>query len=286
MIRTSIMTAYNPYDLKYLRNLGYEAVDYSGMCHEPDQGVFALSDAEFEAKILADRREIEEAGLEIFQTHGVWPYDDTIPEQKDAKFRAMIRSIWGTALLGAKYMVIHPVLPFGWSKSPHHEKDVQDNIEYMKRLVPYAERYGVKIALENMPNPHVPCGRVEELAECVDAVNSEYLVACLDVGHSTALGYDAGEAVRILGKRLHCLHIHDNDGRRDLHSLPYHGVTNWKHFTDALREIGYNGTMSLETTLEQRMPDLPEPLMREGDRWVFGIMKHLAEEADGRKEGT
>lgn len=279
MLKTSIMTAYNPYDLKYLEEIGFDAVDYSGMCFEPGKGVFALSDAEFEARMLADRREIEEAGLEIYQTHGVWPYDDTDAEQKEAKFQAMIRSIQGTALLGSKYVVIHPVLPFAWNKSPHHEKDVQANIDYIKMLIPYAEKHGVRIALENMPNPYVPCGRIEELVECIDAVNSEYLVACLDVGHSTALGYDAGDAVRMLGRRIHCLHIHDNDGRRDLHLLPYHGVTNWKHFTDALKEIGYCGTMSLETTLKQRMPDLPEPLMHEGNRWVARIIKHLAAEA-------
>ncbi len=273
------MTAGNPYDLNYLRTLGFEAVDYSGMCCAPGEGVFALGDREFAEKMLCDRAVIEGAGLEIYQTHGVWPYDDTIPEQKEAKFQAMIRSIQGTALLGSKYVVIHPVLPFGWNKSPHHEKDVQDNIEYMKRLIPYAEWYGVKIALENMPNPYVPCGRVEELAECIDAVDSEYLVACLDVGHSTALGYDAGEAVRMLGRRIHCLHIHDNDGKRDLHFLPYHGVTNWKHFTDALKEIGYGGTMSLETTLKIRMPDLPKELLHEGNLWVSNIMEHLAAEA-------
>ena len=123
------------------------------------------------------------------------------------------------------------------------------------------------------------CGRVEELVECVDAVNSEYLVACLDVGHSTALGYDAGDAVRMLGKRIGCLHIHDNDGRRDLHLLPYHGVTNWKHFTEALKEIGYNGTMSLETSLCKLMPGLSEMLMDEGNRWVAKIMKCLAADA-------
>ncbi len=278
MLKTSIMTTHT-YDPKHLRDLGFEAVDYSGMCHAPGEGVFALSDAEFEEKMLSDRRRIEEAGLEIYQTHGVWPYDDTIPEQQEAKFQAMIRSIRGTALLGSKYVVIHPVLPFGWNKSPHHEKDVQDNIDYMRKLVPSAQKYGVKIALENMPNPYVPCGRVEELVECIDAVNSEYLVACLDVGHSTALGYDAGDAVRILGSRIHCLHIHDNDGKRDLHFLPYHGVTNWKHFTDALREIGYSGTMSLEITLKQKMRGLPNDLLLEGEQWVSRIMKHLAAEA-------
>ena len=110
-------------------------------------------------------------------------------------------------------------------------------------------------------------------------MNSPYLVACLDTGHSTALGYDAGDAVRMLGKRLHCLHVHDNDGKRDLHWFPYYGVTNWQHFTEALKEIGYTGTMSLETSVGGKMPSLPAELKAEGDVWMYHIVKKLAEDA-------
>ena len=279
MLKTSIVAKRDPAQYVYLRQLGYDAVDYNGMCSEPGCGLFSLSDAEFERELLKDRAAIEAAGLEICQTHGVWPYDDTKPEQWELKFEAMVKSIRGTAILGSEYVIVHPVMPFGWKESPQHEKDVRENIEYMKKLVPYAEKYHVKIALENMPNAYVPCGTVEELVECIDEVNSPYLVACLDTGHSTAVGCDAGDAVRMLGKRLHCLHVHDNDGRRDLHWFPYYGVTDWGRFTEALKEIGYAGTMSLETGVAERMKRLPEALVRQGDIWMYNIVRKLAEDA-------
>ena len=279
MLKTSIVAKRSLEEYRAIRELGYEAIDYNGMCSEPGCGLFALSDEAFEEELLKDRAAIEALGLEICQTHGVWPYDDTKPEQKELKFEAMIKSIKGTAILGSEYVIVHPVMPFGWSESPHHDKDVRENIEYMKKLIPYAEKYNVKIALENMPNPYVPCGPVEELAACIDEVNSPHLVACLDVGHSTALGYDAGDAVRMLGKRLHCLHVHDNDGKRDLHWFPYYGKTDWAHFTEALREIGYSGAMSLETSVAGKMPSMPAELRREGERWMFSIVKKLAEDA-------
>jgi len=279
MLKTSIVAKRDHSEYAYLKQLGYDAVDYNGMCSEPGCGLFALSDGEFEKELMKDRAAIEAAGLEICQTHGVWPYDDTKPEQKELKFEAMVKSIRGTAILGSEYVIVHPVLPFGWSESPQHEKDVRDNIEYMKRLVPYAERYQVKIALENMPNRYVPCGTVEELVQCIDEVNSPYLVACLDVGHSTAVGCGAGDAVRMLGKRLHCLHVHDNDGKRDLHWFPYYGVTDWTGFTAALKEIGYAGTMSLETSIAERMKKLPDELVRQGDQWMYNIVRKLAENA-------
>jgi len=280
MLKTAIVAKRNE-SFENIRALGYDAVDYNGMCDEPGQGMFALSDEEFERELRKDRAAIEAAGLEICQTHGVWPYDDTKPEQWELKFEAMVKSIKGTAILGSEYVIVHPVMPFGWNESPDHSRDVRENVEYMKRLVPYAEKYGVKIALENMPNPYVPCGRIEELVECVDEVNSPCLVACLDTGHSTALGYDAGDAVRMLGDRLHCLHVHDNDGKRDLHWFPYYGVTDWEHFTDALKAIGYRGYMSLETSVGGKMRMLPAELRAEGDRWMAHIVRKLAEKASG-----
>ena len=282
MLKIAVNAMRDPKEYRLLKEVGYNAVDYNGLCTEPGTGLFALTDAEFERELLRDRAAIEDAGLEICQVHGVWPYDDTKAENWESKFQAMIRSIKGTAILGSKYVVVHPVMPYGWEKSPDHEKDVRENIEYMKKLVPYAEEYGVKIALENMPNPYVPCGPVEELVKCIDEVNSPYLVACLDVGHSTALGLDAGEAVRMLGDRLHCLHIHDNDGKGDLHWLPYYGVTNWANFTSALKEIGYKGVITLETSVSQRMKRLPESLKKEGEKWVANIARKMAEEASGQ----
>ena len=278
MLKIAVNAKRDPMEYKLIKEVGYDAVDYNGLCTEPETGLFALSDDEFEKELLRDKKAIEDAGLEICQIHGVWPYDDTKPEKWESKFQAMVRSIRAAAILGSRYVVVHPVMPYGWEESPDHGKDVLKNIEYMKMLVPYAEKYGVKIALENMPNPYVPCGPVEELVQCIDEVNSPYLVACLDVGHSTALGTDAGDAVRMLGNRLHCLHIHDNDGKADLHWLPYYGVTNWANFTSALKEIGYRGVITLETSVRNKMKSLPESLKKEGEKWLANIAKKMASE--------
>lgn len=278
MLKIAVNAMRDPKEYKLLKEVGYDAVDYNGLCTEPEAGLFALSDEKFERELLRDRKAIENAGLEICQIHGVWPYDDTKPEKWESKFQAMIRSIRAAAILGSQYVVVHPVMPYGWEESPDHEKDVRKNTEYMKMLVPYAKECGVKIALENMPCPYVPCGPVEELVKCIDEVNSPHLVACLDVGHSTALGIDAGDAVRMLGNRLHCLHIHDNDGKHDFHWLPYYGVTNWQNFTSALKEIEYKGVITLETSVSQRMKSLPESLKKEGERWLANITRKMAED--------
>ena len=266
-------------EFRAIKAIGYDAVDYQTLCTEPGTGLFAMNASEFERFLIHDREAAKDAGLVIGQTHGVWPYDDTKPENYDAKLEAMLKSIEATSILGAPYVVIHPVLPTMWNPSDHHEKDLEANIEYVKKLEPYARKYNVKLALENMPNPHVPCGHVSELNDCLNAVNSDFVVACMDVGHCSAISDSAGDMARLLGDKLCVLHIHDNDGRRDIHMPPYQGVTDWADFAKALREIGYRGTLSLETTSKSKFPNLPDSLRPDIDRFIFKTLCHIRDMA-------
>lgn len=210
----------------------------------------------------------------------------------------MIRAIHGAAIIGSPYLVVHPVMLFGWRAGPSREEALAVNIEYIKMLLPYAKQSGIAIAIENMPSASVPCGPVEELAACVDALDSAHVVACLDTGHALCCGQmpqdarypedwpfpvgDAacarrpGDAVRQLGSRLKVLHVHDNDGRRDLHQPPYSGLADWEDFTTALGEIHFSGAMSLELTL----PDaLPQAVRTQTERTLAVIADTLAREA-------
>lgn len=263
---------------KYLKALGYDAVDYQNFSTEPTKGLYALSDAEFESFLQNERSLAQSIGLEIIQTHGVWPYDDCNKDEYDARFLATIKSIKGSALIGAKYVVLHPYMPSMWNPSNTHKEDIKANIEYHKKLLPYAKEYGVKIAIENMPLNHMPCGTVNELVNCVDAVDSEYFVACLDTGHCNMSGEPGVEgespadAVRKLGNRLACLHIHDNDSSDDQHLFPYLGKINWDEFLTALKGINYTGPINFEC----RPPVTPSNLQPTVEKWLSEIGKHFA----------
>lgn len=67
-------------------------------------------------------------------------------------------------------------------------------------------------------------------------------------------GESPADAVRLTGEYLKVLHVHDNDGRMDLHWLPYYGVVDWDDFNNALNEIGYDGCLSLETNVSRKIP--------------------------------
>ena len=54
--------------------------------------------------------------------------------------------------------------------------------------------------------------------------------------------------------------VHDNDGVNDLHWLPYTGVIDWEDFSSSLDEIGFEGTVSLETAVPKKIPEDIRPL--------------------------
>jgi sugar phosphate isomerase/epimerase len=132
------------------------------------------------------------------------------------------------------------------------------NMEYYGRLLPYAEKFGVKIGIENMWQKHSlrknividTCGTIDEFIRYIDTLNSEYAVACLDVGHALLpnnMHGTVGDFIRALGRdRLKALHIHDNDYINDLHRLPYLGKLDWNDITKALGEIDYTGDFTYE----------------------------------------
>lgn len=267
---------------------GWDVCDYSDIT-QTDTELFELSEAAFERHILADAAAARDAGIGIYQTHGPWRYPprDATKEDRAERFEKMCRDISATRLLGAKYMVIHPVMPWGCGAPPCAEEYMDVNREFFSRLIPVAEKEGVVIAFENMPMPLLPLGTPEEITDFVREMASPCFRACLDTGHAAVITQDptkmslrAAKGVRVMGKEyLTCLHVHDNDGERDLHMYPFTGVTDFMAFADALREIGYEGPLTLECGVDNK-PGLPEELKREHLRLLVRTARVIADRAD------
>ncbi len=165
------------------------------------------------------------------------------------------------ARMGGRYIVVHPVsLAYECSKQEEHDF----NMGLYKELIATAKECGVVICLENMfveKNFHMMegvCSDFKETADMIDELNAiadeELFGFCFDVGHANLLGKNLYQSLITLGHRVKILHIHDNDGLSDLHSLPYtfgrswHGIcTDWEGFLKGLSAIGYDGVINFET---------------------------------------
>ena len=253
----------------------YDTLDFQTFANTEDR-LFLQDDSGFEKMLLDFKKDCADAGIEISQVHGPWrwPPRDFTPENRAERFEKMARSIKGTRILGCDNFVIHPIMPFGDNQNPDPEAFHEINFEFFSRLCDEAEKYGVTICLENMPMPVLTLATPRQILGFVKEINRESLKVCLDTGHCAVCGEDAAEAVRLLGKEyLKVLHVHDNDGHRDLHWLPGFGVIDWTEFGKALREIGYEGSFSLETGVPGRVPSAAREEMEIA---LFGIADTIA----------
>ena len=234
---------------------GYDCVGIDSFA-KPSSPVYTEPEARAIALAEAERRAIEDAGLFIEQVHGPWPTDDTTPALREKKVADIKRAILLTKALGARYLVYHPDMPYGWEREDDPAFAWVSNLATVGALLPAAERAGVILCIENMPMKAHALSTVSRMTEFVETVNHPNLMTCFDTGHAAVFRHDAGECVRRIGAKLACLHCHDNDGTRDQHRLPYEGIVDWKGFSEALREIGYAGAVTLECAVNR---DLPEP---------------------------
>ena len=209
-----------------------------------------MTEEEFEAQIMEDKRLADEAGVKIFQIHGPWrhpPRDDT-PERRAERLETMKRSIRLTGKMGVKYWVIHPIMPFGTRCEPYPDTFWQVNLDFFRELLPTAKEAGVVICYENMPMKALSISPPAETLRFIREINDENFKFCLDTGHANVLGISAGEAVRMAGDDLNCLHIHDNIKSLDLHLFPLMGTLDWKDFCQALVDINYQGVFMMEVS--------------------------------------
>ncbi len=246
--------------LEYIAQAGFDCVDLTLFCQLEYADIVKrnLTGPLFEPKdkLLERYAELKRAadglGIGFGQLHT--PFPSLVPghpEDDEIMIEIARRSLEIAAVLDCPYAVVHPV---------HNLIEMTDyfdvNMEFYGRLAETAKKTGVGICLENMFRDYPTgklldsaCSAPEDAIELIDALNAKYgevFSFCLDVGHAHICGYDPAQYVRKLGRRLTTLHVQDNDGYNDYHSIPYLYNIDWDAFFTAIKETGYSGTLNFE----------------------------------------
>lgn len=245
-----------------LAKAGFNSVDYNlnkYSVRDPLSPFWQLSEEEHLSYALKLKRTADETGIIFGQVHSPYPTHFPDAVKKEQVLEIQKRSVKIAGALGSPYIVIHPNVPPEAVTPLQVEKAVEDNFLYYKRLFEEVKRANVCVGIENMFNwdwsADAPLPTVASTAECmaymVDTLNNmcgeRLFVACLDTGHAMLTGGgDPSEMVKVLGSRLKLLHIHDNDGKRDRHYVPFTGVIDWQKFAESLIANRYDGVLSLE----------------------------------------
>ncbi len=172
----------------------------------------------------------EENGLVLYQTHAPFNrYQKIDPEQHK---KAVFSALDFTSEVGARFMVVHGD-EFDFDSRTYSFRAALDyNYEYFAPVVEAAARRGVRVAFENVfeegfGKPRF-CSTAEELSALVDRFGCDDVCACWDFGHG-AVSYKEkqGLAIRDMGRRIACTHVHDNYFSQDTHLVPYFGKIDW-----------------------------------------------------------
>ncbi|MBR7133131.1 MAG: sugar phosphate isomerase/epimerase [Clostridia bacterium] len=266
--------------IRAIAEAGFNAFDISlERLQKKDNTPYTMDYAR-ELRALADG-----LGIECNQAHAPFPSSvgDT---QKDAEiYKSIIFAMEFAAALGAKIIVVHPKHHLCYAECA--DELFEMNVEFYKSLIPYCKKFGIKVACENMWQSNKKtgavtdstCSRAWEFCKYLDAIDSEWIVGCLDIGHISLVNADISDFIHKMGnKRLQALHVHDTDYVRDLHTLPFLGKIDFNAVVKALAEIDYKGDLTFETTLYAR--SFPDELLADTFKMEYAVAKYLAEQVE------
>lgn len=215
----------------------------------------------------------KDRGIVFEQTHAPFGSSFLDEEKSKQRFEEIVKSIEHSSWLGADMIVIHPCSHIIYKDGNNRELMMEYNYYFYKKLISYAECFEIKIAIENIPNSITE--NPEGLIELIKSLDNDVFTVCYDVGHANVVGQDPAGMIKKLGNYIGCTHIHDNDGTRDAHTLPYYGSIDWEKVMEAFAKIGYSGNLNYEAGLFVK--NAPIDLRPESAKYMADVGKHLIE---------
>lgn len=238
-------------DFDFMEKAGFQTVDIQ-IFSWLDSPIYSMNEEEFVMYFEELKSNLKKHNLIPQQLHSLWNYNrcDMDEEKKwDNTINYYIKSFKGAQILGCKYVVLHHRFPFGYEENENTKKYGYDlNVRFIKKLLPYASKYGVTICIENLPF-YIEYSNVNSTLKMIKEINSPNVKMCLDTGHYNCVdkSVDIYTTILNIGENLKVLHVHDNDGSGDQHLLPGKGSINWDDFFKALKDIKFDGSISFET---------------------------------------
>jgi sugar phosphate isomerase/epimerase len=251
------------------------ATDYAHDAGSPEPALKAIADAGFThihwahhcfsdfyyhpSEIEQIARWLQEYHLILSDLHGSQGQEKDWTHLEEYRRRAGVQLVANriemTARLGGDAVVMH-MFPEALEPAA--------NAAYWRQcwktfdeLEPVCRRHNIRLAIENVGPAEPAC------AYCFDTIGMvfaryapDYLGLCYDCGHGN-FAKDGLDQLDRYKDRLTVIHLHDNDGTRDQHKLPFLGTVDWPRLARLITRSAYRKDI---TTLEVGMKNsgIPE----------------------------
>lgn len=221
---------------------------------EPQTALAKMANAGFEATTIwwsdeffskeTTLRLARDLGLEVVSGH--LPYAGTNALWQDGAegekyLHWLLSLIEDAGKAGLPILILHP------SEGPTPPPISDVGVERFSLLLEKATSAGVRLALENVRSRD----HFEHLLQTLPALG-----ICYDSGHNNAVTKDLS-LLTPYRERVIAVHLHDNDGVKDLHLLPFEGTIDWPAEMKMLSQTAYDGPLMLESISDGSLePDL------------------------------
>jgi sugar phosphate isomerase/epimerase len=177
---------------------------------------------------------------------GVWgtPYSNAAadPKKRAYALQETAHAIDIARILPYAFLVVHVGVPDDLAAPSDNTREAARRS--IDEMAARAADTGVRVALEVIPNALSTPESLVRLIE--DDLELPALGICMDVGHAHVMSGDVADAIETVSGHLVTTHIHDNDGKRDLHLTPFNGSLDWPAALMGFQKVGYDGVLLME----------------------------------------
>lgn len=202
----------------------------------------------------ADQRTVRETGarlknlnmsavgvLALGREHDITSDEDTTRQLGIEHLKKAVVSTQGvgaTVLGGVIYAPIGKLVGRG-----PNEAETARSVEALKEVARFAQDYGVKLALEPVNRYETyMLNTVQDALKMVDLIGEPNIGVLLDTYHMNIEEKDLYQPIVAAGDRLFHMHCCEND-----RGIPGTGLVRWDDVFLALRDIKYQGVLSIES---------------------------------------
>lgn len=197
-----------------------------------DMDLFSFREKEF-SDIAKVKTALKDNGIAAYTAHAALNFSASFTSSGEKEKHEVLeehkKHADAAAELGVKSMVIH--ISHQLEENSNTAKCAENASALLSKLLEYIGNDGLVIALENLPYENVD----EISIKVQQMLNSEKVKFCYDSGHAAIMD-NAHIFLNDKLSELVCVHLHDNNGKEDMHLLPMYeqGIIDWDSVSYAL----------------------------------------------------
>ena len=148
----------------------------------------------------------------------------------------ILKKLIEAAEITSEKLILIPLLEKNAPKTKEEKSEIAANI---KKVMPEAEKRGVKVAFETEMN-------AQEISDFLGEIGSENAGVYYDIGNATSYGFNCVEDIRALRSKVFGVHAKDRKVNDTQSKMLGEGDADYAGCFRSLQDIGFSGTLIMQ----------------------------------------